>query len=316
VPNVILDVVVPVFGLVAFGYLATYTRIFDEAAARGLSVFVFWFALPVALFRTLATTSLPAEMPFSFLGAYYLGTALMFVPAWFLAGGPADRRTILGFACAYSNTVLLGIPLILTALGQEASVPLFLLIAFHSPLFFTLVTVLLELARGTTAGLRTVPLSLAKALISNVILLSVLGGLGFNALDLTIPGPVDRGAELLSRAAFPGALFAMGASLRRYRIAGALGPAVLMVAAKLVLHPIVVAILALLVFDLPPLWAQTAILAAALPIGINVYLFATRYGVGEAESATAILLSNIVSVVTLSVVLALLGISGAPPGPP
>jgi predicted permease len=305
--GIIVDIIMPVFGVVAFGYAATFAKIFDEAAVRGLTVFVFWFALPVTLFRTMATTRLPDLSAIGFLASYYVATAVLLTIGLLVIGrGPLDRRTILGFGAAYSNTVLLGIPLILTALGPTASAPLFLLIAFHSPIYFTLVTVLIEIGRGSGAGLARVPINLVKGLLANVILMAVVGGLVFHTLGLTIPGPLDGAIELLSRAAFPGALFAMGAALRRYRVAGALGPAAAMVAMKLLIHPALVAVLVLYVFQVPPLWAKTAILAAALPTGINVYLFATRYAVAEAESASAILLSNIGSVVTVGVVLALL----------
>lgn len=311
--QIIIDVILPVFGLVALGYGATFTRAFDSNAARGLSAFVFHFALPVALFRTMATTAIPEAAPFAFSAAYYLGTALMFLPALLLAQGGGDRRTLIGFGCAYSNTVLLGIPLVVTALGREASVPLLLLISFHSAIFFTLVTVLVEVSRGSTQQLRTLPGNLARGLVSNVILMAVVGGFLFDARGLAIPAPLDKCAEFLGRAAFPGALFSMGASLRSYRITGALRPALWIVAAKLIGHPVVVAVLVLFVFDVPKLWAQTAILSAALPVGINVYLFAVRYGVAEAETTTSILLSNVISVATIAIVLRLMGVE-VPPG--
>jgi hypothetical protein len=75
----------------------------------------------------------------------------------------------------------------------------------------------------------------------------------------------------------------MGASLRAYRIAGALQPALVMVALKLVVCPLAVWALATLVFEMPPLWAKVAIVLAAMPVGVNVYLFAARYDAGQAE---------------------------------
>jgi hypothetical protein len=306
--DVVTQIVLPVFGVVALGYAATFTAVFDEAAQRGLAAFVFTFALPVALFRTMAGADLPEVVPLGFLAAYYAGTALMFMPVMLLARGPGDRRTLMGFGAAYSNSVLLGIPLVTTALGPAASVPLLLLIALHNPLFFTLVTVLIEIARGSRSRLRRFPLDLARALIGNLILVAVVLGLACNVAGLALPGPVDRSAAYLAQAALPAALFSMGASLRRYRVVGALTGALGIVAAKLVLHPLVMAALVLLLLDLPPLWAQVAILTAGLPTGINVYLFAARYRVAEAESATAILLSNLASVATLSLVLLALGV--------
>ncbi|MDF1585401.1 AEC family transporter [Marinimicrococcus flavescens] len=310
--GILLDIVIPVFGLVGFGYAATFTRQFDERAARGLAVFVFQFALPVMLFRNMAVAELPQSAGAGLLLAYYAGTALVLataiLAARLLPGAVPGRAAILGFGSAYGNTVLLGIPLAITALGPEAGPPLYLIIAFHGMSFFTVITVLLELSRGTRENLRGLPLRTLKGLATNVILVSIVSGLLWQLLAGSLPPVIDRWAELIGRAALPCALFSMGASLRSYRIAGALGPALYVVLAKLVVHPLVVALFVLVLVPLPPLWAQVAIISAALPVGVNVYLFAGRYGVGEAETATAILLSTLLGVVSLSVVLALLGL--------
>ena len=310
--TVLLDIILPVFGLVAFGYAATYTRIFDAEAARGLAAFVFWFALPVMLFRNAVATPLPDAAAVTYLAAYYLTMGVVLALGMLLAG-PAgvaalDARTIVGFGCAFSNTVLLGIPLTLTALGDEAGLPLFLIIAFHGPIFYTLVTIVMELARGTGGNLAGLPLRTLKSLLGNAIFTSVVAGLLFGLAGLALPKAIDRWAELVGRAAVPCALFSMGASLRGYRVAGALRPALLTVAIKLVLHPLLVAGIVFGLLDAPGLWARTAVLLAALPVGVNAFLFATRYRVGEAESATAILLSTVLAVPSVALVLHLLGI--------
>jgi malonate transporter and related proteins len=103
----------------------------------------------------------------------------------------------------------------------------------------------------------------------------------------------------------PAALFAMGASLAGYQVRGAIGLAVGLVALKTVLQPLVVWLLVDHVFLIARPWSDTAILLAAMPTGVNAYLFAARYRSGEAEAATAILLSTAFSVVTVSAILAL-----------
>lgn len=301
----ILDIILPVFGIVTLGYLATYTQIFDRQAARGLSVFVFQFAMPVMLFLNMAKAELPTLDALALPAAYYGGSAIIYLLGMALGRPPFDRRTIIGFGGAYSNNVLLGIPLVAQAFGEAGLLPLFVIIAGHAPLFFTGTTVLLEIGQGGGTSLRALPWRILRSLVTNVILIAILAGLAWNIAGLPLPGAMTGFAELLARAALPGALFSMGASLRDYRIIGALGPATLMVAIKLVVHPALIALLVLYVVDVPPLWAAVAIIAASLPVGINVYLFAGRFGVGEAESATAILLSNLISIVTVSITLAL-----------
>jgi predicted permease len=302
---------VPIFGLMAFGYGATFTRVFDEAAARALAAFVFYFAIPVMLFRNMASAALPDQIPWGYLLSYYLGVAVVFATGFGLAGvwfgGPFERRAITGFGGAFGNTVLLGIPLVLTTFGDEANLPLFLMVAFHSTLLFTGITVVIEVGRGTRAGLRDLPLKVVGGLATNPVLGGLLGGVAFNLLGLELPGALERFAGLIGGAAVPCALFSVGASLRAYRLVGALPPAALMVALKLAVQPLIVWALATFVFDVPPLWAKVAILLAALPVGVNVYLFAVRYDAGQAESASAILLSSVLSVATLALVLLWLG---------
>jgi malonate transporter len=282
--------------------------VFDEAAASALASFVFYFAIPVLLFRNMATTVLPEEVAWGYLGAFYGGTAVAFglglATARIAFGGPFERQAIIGFGGAFGNSVLLGIPVVLTGLGEDAGLPLFLLLAFHSALLFTVITLVLEVGGARREELAAVPKKALAGLARNPILWGLLGGVAFNLSGLALPAAIERWTALVAAAAVPCALFSMGASLRAYRIAGALLPALVMVALKLVVCPLVVWALATWAFAVPPLWAKVAILLAAMPVGVNVYLFGVRYDAGQAESATAILLSSILSVATLSAVLA------------
>ena len=291
----------------AFGYAATFTRVFDRAAANALASFVFYFAIPVMLFRNMATTALPETIAWGYLGSYFLGVAMVFglgmTAARLAFGGSFERQAIIGFGAAIGNSVLLGVPVVLTGLGEAASLPLFLLLAFHSTLLFTTITLVLETGGAGRERLQDVPAKALGGLARNPILWGLGGGIGFNLLNLSLPAALARWTELVAGAAVPCALFSMGASLRAYRIAGALQPALVMVALKLVVCPLAVWALATLVFEVPLLWAKVAIVLAAMPVGVNVYLFGVRYHAGEAESATAILLSSILSLATLSAVL-------------
>ena len=153
----------PIFGLMAFGYGATFTRVFDAAAARALAAFVFYFADsdhavsqhgvrdaagpdPVGLSAVL----LPRR------GGRCSAAGMGLAGAWF--GGSFERPRDHRLRLAFGNTVLLGIPLVLTTFGETASLPLFLMVAFHSTLLFTAITVVIEVGRGSREGLRELPL--------------------------------------------------------------------------------------------------------------------------------------------------------------
>jgi hypothetical protein len=120
----------------AFGYAATFTAVFGRDAANALASFVFYFAIPVMMFRNMATTALPETIAWGYLLSYFLGVAIVFGIGMAAARlgfrGSFERQAIIGFGSAFGNSVLLGIPLVLTSFGDQASLPLFLLLAFHS----------------------------------------------------------------------------------------------------------------------------------------------------------------------------------------
>src|SRR3546814_10708028 len=75
---------------------------------------------------------------------------------------------------------------------------------------------------------------------------------------------------------------------------------------KLLVHPAIMAVFALYVFELPPLVAAVAILTAACPAGANVFVMARQYDLFLGRSASAVLISTALSVVTLSLLFAIL----------
>lgn len=113
--------------------------------------------------------------------------------------------------------------------------------------------------------------------------------------------PLEYSITLLSQAAVPAPLFVLGASLNKYKMRGNISPA-LVVALKMLLLPLIVWLFVFRVFSVDPLWASTALLTAAMPIGISVYVFSQKYQKYEAPIATGIVPSTVLSVVTLAVI--------------
>lgn len=307
----LLNIVGPVFAILALGYGAATLKIVDRQATQGLARFVFNFAIPPLLFRSLAHARLPAHLPWGLLLSYYPAALAVFLLGmlgsrllWYQRRLP--EQAIRGFTAAFSNAVLIGIPLVLTAFGDAAALPLFLLIAFHSPLLFTLVTSLIESGQGRRGAAWRIIGDTLRGLLRNPIFVGLVLGLAWNLLGLSLPEAIDRTLRILGQAALPGALFAMGAALSRQRLAGHLPEATYLVMLKLVAHPLLVWLLAALVFRLPTLWVHTAVLLAAMPSGVNPYLFAERYQVGVATVSTSVVLATGLAIISVPVTLALL----------
>ena len=168
--------------------------------------------------------------------------------------------------------------------------------------FGSLIVILITGSRDGRMSLgifRTVGLGL----LANPMIVSLSLGFGWSALELPMPAPLDEFLVLLGAAATPGALFAIGASLasksaERLRVAGWLS------FCKLVLHPLAIAASVLLVFPVDPRNGAVAIAAAALPVAGNVYILAQHYGVAPQRVSAAILVSTVLSILSVSGVVA------------
>lgn len=309
--SIFLDIVIPVFGLVGLGYAAALAGLFDAERLKGLAYFAFGFAIPALLLRSMARMELEGEVAWPFLLSYYVGAFLVFALG-LAAGLLIFRRSlreaaIAGMASSYSNTVLLGIPLLLTVFGERASLPVFLLIAFHSALMFPAVTTVLELGRGAGGEFWRIPGSTLRGLIRNPILVGLAAGLVANIAGIALPAVLDSLLRTLGQAAVPCALFAMGASLQGYGVAGERGQITCLVTLKLIVHPLAVWLLGNQVFALDPLWLKVAVVMAALPAGVNVYVMAENYGAASGAAAGTVLSGTVVAVATISALLFVLG---------
>jgi malonate transporter and related proteins len=299
-----IAIVLPVFGLIAIGYGARRFGLLGEKTGEGLSNFVFTLAVPCLIFRTLARAELPSLQPWGYWIAYFVGVAIVWLAAMFAAkrlfGSEPIIAVVAGFCAGQSNTVLVGIPLILSAYGEAGAVPLFLLLAIHLPVTMTTATILAE--RGQLSVV-----ALLQKLITHPIIIGVLAGSAARFLPVNaIPAPAWQIIDMLAGAAIPCALVGMGIALRRYGLQAGWRLPLLLSVLKLIIHPLIVLVLAIWVFALPPTWTGVAVLFAASPCGINAYLFAERYNKGVAIASSAIALSTTLALATTIMWLAVL----------
>jgi predicted permease len=302
---------VPIFGLMALGFVAARTTLIATEGVRGLVLFVFNFSIPALLLRSLAQMEFPADIQWGFLIAFYASSFVCYglgiaVARFGFGRGVADQA-IFGMGAAFSNVVLMGIPIVLTALGPDAALPVFLIIGFHSATFMPLTVALIQGGKGSEASPARQAALLFLEMVKNPIILGILSGLLLNLSGLTIWIGADRTLEFLGGAAVPCALFAMGASLATYPLGGDVQPAVALSIVKLAVHPLLVWVFAVPILGLDGLWVDVAVVMAAMPSGVNVYLFGARYDAAPGVAARTVLVTSVCSMVTIAVVLTILG---------
>lgn len=296
---------IPFFALIALGYWAGRTRFFSEEATAYLTKFVFYFALSAMLFRFAANLSFAEVWDPDLIAGYLAGTIAVYVVATIVAmirKQDVATTAVEAQCAAIGNVGFLGIPMLALLLGEKAVGVIMMALAVDLIFFSSLIVILITGSRDGRFNigiLRTIALGLVK----NPMILAISTGLIWSALRIPIPDPMNDFLAILGGAATPGALFAIGASLAS-KSAERLSVAAWLSFCKLILHPAFVAIGVLVLFPVDPYTAAVIIAASALPVAGNVYILAQHYGVAPQRVSATILVSTMVSIVTVSAIIA------------
>jgi predicted permease len=306
----ILDIVGPVFLLIAVGFLSVRFKLFPITGIAGLVSFVNNFATPCLLFRAMLKVDFRTAFDPGFLLSFYTGAFVVFAismaTACFGFGRRPGDSVVAGFAAYFTNTVLIGLPIVHRAYGETALPLIYAIIGLHSPLLMSFGTIVMELARRDAVPLGRALRQAARRIATNPLLIGIVLGLSANLFDIPLPKVIDDATEMMTLAVLPAALFGMGGALNQYKLRESYGQAVVASLLKLVLHPLVVLLLAIFVFELPWELTRVAVLMAAIPPGLNVYVFATFYQRATDVAANTILIATVMAVATVSLWLVVL----------
>lgn len=305
--TVLFDVILPVFIVIGFGYLVAWRKLFSEVAVDGLMRFAQNFAVPVLLFVNVARLDLAADVNVGMWVAFYTGAFLSYFIGWGVAlrglgRSPTDAVAI-GFCCLFSNSLLLGVPIMERAYGSQALAGNIAIIAIHSPLLYTFGITMMEVtrARGQSLSAGRIAMRALSGVLHTPLIIGILGGLVMNVLmraGLVMPQGFWAAADMMARAALPAALFGLGGVLCRYRPEGDGMAIALCCLCSLIIHPTVTFALGHL-FQLPPAPLRSAVITASMAPGVNAYLFASIYDAAKRVSASAVLVSTALSIVTI-----------------
>lgn len=307
----LLDVILPVFGVIGMGYLAVRLGWFKDSAVDGLMSFTQNFAIPCLLFSAIAKLDLGQSFDPRLLASFYTGAATGFfagmLGARFIFRRDWEDAVAIGFCCLFSNSLMLGLPITERAYGVDALQANYAIVALHSPFCYGLGITAMEIARarGTGQSPARLAMTVGRAMFRNALILGILLGFAVNLGGIPLPAPVTGTLDLMVRAALPAALFGLGGVLVRYRPEGDLKVIGYVVAVSLLLHPATVWLMGRAT-DLGQAGFRSAVLTAAMAPGVNCYIFANMYGRARRVAASAVLLGTGASVITIWLWLAVL----------
>ncbi len=300
--SALLDVILPVFLVIGFGYVAVWRGWFSDGATDALMGFTQSFAIPCLLFRAISTLDLSQEFDLALLATFYAGALSGFAVG--MAGGrwifgrDWPDAVAFGFCGLFSNSVLLGLPIAERAFGTEALRHNYAIVAVHAPFCYGVGVTVMEVMRARGTALRGLPAKVGRAMFRNTLVIGIALGFAVNLTGLALPRAVLDAVDLMVRAALPVALFALGGLLVRYRPQGDLRAIGWVCAASLVVHPAVTYGLGRAA-GLSTDALRAAVLTASMAPGVNTYIFANIYGTARRVAASGVLLGTAASLITV-----------------
>ncbi|MEY9211803.1 AEC family transporter [Thermobifida halotolerans] len=331
----LLSTLVPLFAIVLIGYLASYFGSFQGNAQKAINDFVFYIALPALLFGAVVNSGLSDGISWAFIGAnltnLVIGSVIGLLGGLALFRRELPRALTTSMLAGYGNVAYLGVPLLVSAVGAQAALPVALGQLIHNMFFMVFYPLCVTLAvrrsrvvnaakqrgraegavaveeRSPAPGGESTGRAIFRSVVLNPVSLSVVAGLLFALLGLRLPGPVADTVEMLGGAAAPGALFAVGLTLRRAVTAlqeGSVSPTELgfTVAVKLAVMPLVAVGLVTWVFSMPEVWAFTTVVMCGLPNAATAYVLAQQKESGAQQAAAAVVVTSVLSLITIPLV--------------
>ena len=259
---------------------------------------------PVLVFRSIAQLDLSAAYDAGLLISFYAGAfagfAAGFLGARLIFNRPLSDAVAIGFACLFSNSLLLGLAITERAYGTAALQGNYAIISFHAPLLYGFGISMMEWARARGQGLSLpgLGLKIVKAIFSQSLVIGICLGFAVNLAGNPMPAFFWSAINMIAASAIPVALFGLGGILVRYRLEGDRGTIALVCAASLILHPAVTYGLGRWVFALDTAAMRSAVVTAAMAPGVNAYMFAHLYGVGKRVAAASVLVATALSIGT------------------
>ena len=308
----VLNVALPVFGIILCGFLAGRAKLLGAASSEALNTFVYWFALPPLIFIGMAQTPVDRILNGPFILAVSLGIlgtgVVVVLGSRYLFHNTGPANGLHAMAALFSNTGYMGIPLFIAAFGEDRVLPAVTATVLNMFFYGTMTAwVAATKEDDDRKSGAAVAAQIAGALAKNPLVVAPVLGLGVSAAGIGIGAPLESLCRILGAAAAPGALFALGLFLVGQRITAGLAEVGWITFFKLVAQPALTWWLAFHVFEMDRFWAVSAVLLAALPTGALVFVTAQANGVYVQRASAGIVMSTVFSVVTLSALLAWFG---------
>ena len=297
----IATIIIPVFIIIALGYLSTLFKFLKISEIQILTKFAQNIALPCLLFVNIYQLDLVSVFSLNLLLTFYIAAGISFIIG--ILGGYYFLKSLtksipIGFCCLFSNSLLLGLPITELALGTEALESNFIIIAFHAPFCYLLGISAMEISINGNQNLLIAYKKILKSILSNALTLGIILGFLFNVSHLPMPYFLIDALNLLSTAGIPIALFALGGVLTQYKekVINSLPHSIMIAFISLFIHPLLTVYFGRNIFIITEEELRSAIITAAMAPGVNAFIFSNMYQKSIEIAASSVILCTAISI--------------------
>ncbi|MEY8216403.1 MAG: AEC family transporter [Colwellia sp.] len=315
----IISVIAPLITVAFIGFICTKSKWLSKEQLNTVSKFTFSISIPAFLFYQMAKADFSDQVSPQLFAAFYLPILVCYGIIWLInyyfyrdkSNDRTNNKTneyhsknraasaIFALSASYSNTVIVGLPVLLAAIGEQVIGIVFLIVAFHSAILFALTSAFTTKIDKNEQRKHIYWLNFIKQTIHNPLIISILSGLTINLLGITLPSFFQDSLALMGKPAITLALFILGGSLAFYHVRQELTFISIACIGKLILLPCLVLFASQYLFNLEPLIVTVLVVLSACPTASTAYLIAATHQQHQHVVAGTVVLTTLISMITI-----------------
>ncbi|PNK60776.1 AEC family transporter [Psychrobacter sp. FDAARGOS_221] len=303
----IINITVPIFIIIALGYLSVRTRIIDPSHSKGMGTLVLYIALPALMFNAIAQMPFQEVISPRYLLIYAIGSVLAFVIGVILTKGVWRQDNVSAAlnstALAYANSAFIGFAALSAVIGAtKAATYLSMVVLIESFIMLPMLFIMAGMSADGSQSWGQLFRRIAKNLSRNPLIIAIIVSVSFSVFSIPVPQVAAKTAEMLSGVAAPVALFVIGMSLYGLELKGDLPKITTIGLGKLIVHPLMMLLAIMLIPSASIEHKYVAMLFASAPTFSTIAIIGQYYGLVDRVSAIVII-STVGSFFSMSAVL-------------
>ncbi len=303
----VFTVIVPIFFLLASGYLSVKFQLLTKEQVNAVGAFVIKIALPALFFQALAAKDLHEIWYPEYFLFYRSVSFFLYVTAFFIVShyfkNNRSQSSVLSLGAAMSNTGLIGTAVLSLLLGQRAMTYTSLVVIIESVLLIPAVLILAELGNSQKASFVQICQSTAFTLLKNPLFMGVMLGMFCAIFQIHVPEQLDQVLALLGQTASPLALFSIGGGIVGLTLKYVNLQSCYLVISSNLIMPLLMFLGLNYFTNVSQEMVYAGTLIAALPMPTIFAMLGQAYGLNE-KTLTPLLMSTILGFMVVSVLIA------------